>query len=125
MNIDDLKKLDNLTLLKIGLSATEMLKKESTRKRHSSTEEDYDEIIETCYRELSKRREGEKNKFRRHIINLSYKKLMEMVREYVVDNPKVSSECYNELLWRRRLDELRGHVEIKTALQKLEEILSG
>ncbi|VUT24827.1 MAG: hypothetical protein MASP_00712 [Candidatus Methanolliviera sp. GoM_asphalt] len=125
MNIDDIKKLDNLTLLKIGLSATEMLKKESTRKRHRSTEEDYDEIIETCYRELSKRREGEKNKFRRHIINLSYKKLMEMVREYVVDNPKVSSECYNEILWRRRLDELRGHVEIKTALQKLEEILSG
>jgi hypothetical protein len=121
MNISDIKILDNLNVLKTGLSAVERLRSESGKERDA----DLAEICEICYQELYKRRREEKNKFKRLLYDASDRELIDMARgDEAKKNPHISSACYNEILWRRRLEELRSQVEIKTALQKLEEILS-
>jgi hypothetical protein len=122
MSISKSKKLDNLTVLKIGLSAVERLQIGSSDEKRDGY---LAEIYEICYQELCKRRREEKNKFKRILYDASDRELIDMARENEAKkNPHIPSACYNEILWRRRLEELRGQVEIKTALQKLDELLS-
>ena len=118
MNISNIKILDNLNVLKTGLSAMERL-------QSGSSDEKGDEyLVEICYRELCKRRRKEKDKFKRILYDASYGELMKIMRENATRNQQISSACYNEILWRWRLKELGGLVETKTALKKLDEILS-
>jgi hypothetical protein len=121
MNIDDIKKLDNLCLLKIGLTTVERLRSGPDKERDA----DLAEICEICYQELCKRRREEKNKFKRTLYDASDRELIDMARENEAKkNLHIPSACYNEILWRRKLEELRSQVEMKTALQKLDELLS-
>jgi hypothetical protein len=118
MNISDIKILDNLNVLKTGLSAVERL-------QSGSSDEKGDEYLaEICYRELCKRRREERDKFKRLLYDASYRELMKMMRKNTTHDKQIFSECHNEILWRWRLKELGGRVEMKTALQKLDELLS-
>ena len=119
MNISDIKILDNLNVLKAGLSAVERLRS------GSSDEKGDEDLAEICYRELCKRRREEKDKFKRTLYDAPYRELMKMMRKNAMHDEQIFSECHNEILWRWRLKELGGRVEIKTALQKLDEILSN
>ncbi|VUT26906.1 MAG: hypothetical protein MOIL_01780 [Candidatus Methanolliviera sp. GoM_oil] len=118
MSISDIKKLDNLTVLKIGLSAVERLRNESGKERDA-------DLAEICYRELCKRRKEEKDKTQRLLYDAPYGELREVLRRSEArGNSQIAKACSNEILWRWRLKDIGYLVERKTALQKLDEILS-
>ncbi|VUT24349.1 MAG: hypothetical protein MASP_00464 [Candidatus Methanolliviera sp. GoM_asphalt] len=82
------------------------------------------ELKSACYEELLRRRKiDKKDRKKLLLINASSKKLIKLAKENAMRNPNISRLCYGELIWRDKIDEIRGVVEIETALQKLDKIL--
>jgi len=121
-NAKDLKGLDNITVLEIGLSAVDRL---HYRYNTPFDIKRYGHLSEICYIELCRRRREEKNKFKRMLYDASYGDLMDMLRKAErKGNEMMMNACHNEILWRERLREIGCKVEEKTALQKLDDFLS-